>query len=124
MPKLRGASPVGRDGEGRSYVARAVSRGWPNWRGRNRGKVLNTGFLMTVPASHTGKSRELGWGGRAGRLGVRAGAQPGGRTRATSWTRGGDQMHAQSMIERARRAGSEARAGLMGTGHRPSGLAV
>ena len=65
MPNLRGTSPVSRDGEGRSYTTRAVSRGWPSRRCHGRGEVLSTGLITTIPADRGGMSRELGWGGHA-----------------------------------------------------------
>ena len=66
MPNLQGASPVARDREGRLYAERAVSRDWPNRRRRSQGEVLIMGLLMSVPAGHMSKSRELGSGGCAG----------------------------------------------------------
>ena len=69
MPNLWGTSPVGRDGEGRSYATRAISRGWPSWRRRGRGRVLSSGLTTIVSAGRTGRSRELGWGERVGSSG-------------------------------------------------------
>ena len=40
VPNLRGASPVSRDGDGRSYGARMVGKGRPNRRCRGRGGGL------------------------------------------------------------------------------------
>ena len=64
MPNLRGTSPVGRDGKGRSYAAQTVSRGRPNQRCHGRGGILST-EVMKVYA---------GGVHRQGRMGALAGA--------------------------------------------------
>ena len=72
--------PVGRDGEGRLYAARAVSRGRPGRRRRGRGGVLRAGLTTTVPEESTGRMWENGWHG------VRKG-ESGGRRVGTGYHR-------------------------------------
>ena len=78
MPNLRGASPIGLDGEGRLYAALAISRGRPNWRRHGRGEILNTEVMMAYssgecrqgtrarvrhPGAGKARKRELGTDG-------------------------------------------------------------
>ena len=71
MPNLRGASPICRDGEDRSYATQTVDRGRPNRQRCSHGRVLSKVVMMTVQAGRTCKSH-----GRAGRA---RGARPCGR---------------------------------------------
>ena len=50
MPHFRGASPVGHDDGGHSYVARTIDRSRPSRQRRGRGGNLRTGAATTYVA--------------------------------------------------------------------------
>ena len=71
MPNLRGASPVGHEGGGRSYVAQTVGRSEPGRRRHGHGGVLGA---VGCKGHTTGATSRAGCATRCiGAQGVRAG---------------------------------------------------
>ena len=91
VPNLQGASPVGREDGGRSYVARSVSSGRPRRRRCDRDGVLNMTVITVVKLSARAGGADA-HAGRAGRDSIpwaercrRAGVEHTGESSTTNW---------------------------------------